>query len=373
MALLPRSPRVRTVAAWLAAAVVVPTVLSLRSTIARYLTVGLVPDFFLTGLRERVIWTLLYYAMWLALTPLIFASARRYPFRRDRWAGPLVVHTVAACMTAGVGLALLSALFGGLARGDGWVRMADLASPAWVHLAMTHAAVDSMIYGLILAAGHGVMLYDQYQARLRTAADLQRSLVEAQVDALRMKLQPHFLFNTLNSISFLAVEHDVAGIQTMVERLGRLLRASMTVTGHQMVSLAEELELLDEYLGIEEVRFRDRLRVTREVTHAAMEARVPSLVLQPIVENSIKHGFSKRIDASCLDITIDRNGDMLEVTVTDDGPGLPAGWDLTTHCGRGLRNVIERLDALYQGRWSFTLRNARRGGTVAELRFPVAG
>ena len=100
---------------------------------------------------------------------------------------------------------------------------------------------------------------------------------------------------------------------------------------------------------------------------------MPSLVLQPIVENSIKHGFSKRMDASRLDIAIERDDDTLTVTVTDDGPGLPEGWDLTTHCGRGLRNVIERLDALYRGRWSFTLRNARSGGTVAELRFPFSG
>ena len=197
----------------------------------------------------------LYYAMWLALTPLIFASARLYPVRRDRWAGPLIVHTTAALTVTGIGLALLSALFGGIVPGRGWASLPDMISPAWGYLAVVHAVADSMVYGVILAAGHALRLYDQYQDRLLQAAELERSLVVAQVDALRMKLQPHFLFNTLNSISFLAIERDHAAIQTMVERLGRLLRASMTTGGRQLVPISEELELLDEYLGIEELRF----------------------------------------------------------------------------------------------------------------------
>ena len=164
---------------------------------------------------------------------------------------------------------------------------------------------------------------------------MRRALVAAQVEALKMKLQPHFLFNTLNSISFLAVEKDVDGVVTMVERLGGLLRSSMQVTGSQLVTVREELALADQYLAIEEIRFTDRLTVTRRIAPGVLDALIPSLVLQPMIENSIKHGFSRRIDASRLEIAIRRDGDALVVTVEDDGPGVPPGWDLATHCGRG--------------------------------------
>jgi LytS/YehU family sensor histidine kinase len=232
------------------------------------------------------------------------------------------------------------------------------------------AVSDTLIYWLILAAGFGVAAWDEGRARHRSAADLQRALVAAQVDALKMKLQPHFLFNTLNSISFLAVEKDADGVVRIVERLGSLLRASMQAGGSHLVTVRDELALLDQYLSIEEVRFADRLHVVRRIAPAAMDTFIPSLVLQPMIENSIKHGFSRRIDASRLELAIHRDGDALVVTVEDDGPGVPAGWDLATHCGRGLKNVIERLEKIYPGAWAFTLKNHPRGGAIARLKIP---
>jgi len=186
-----------------------------------------------------------------------------------------------------------------------------------------------------------------------------------------MKLQPHFLFNTLNSIRFLALERDSTAVVTTVERLANLLRASMA-SGSQLVPLEQELALADEYLAIEQMRFGERLRIVRRVEPAVRRARVPSLVLQPIVENSIKHAFSRRLDASCLEIAAVRDGDTLRLAVSDDGPGLPPGWDLATSCGRGLRNVIERLDALYRDSWSLAVGGGALGGTVAELRIPYS-
>jgi sensor histidine kinase YesM len=205
---------------------------------------------------------------------------------------------------------------------------------------------------------------------LRQAAELEGALVTAQVEALKVKLQPHFLFNTLNSIGFLALEKDAAGVVRMVERLGALLRSSMPSGGPQLVTVGEELALLDQYLSIEEIRFADRLRVTRRIPPSVLHALIPSLVLQPMVENSIKHGLSRRIDAGHLEIAIARERDFLVVTVEDDGPGVPPGWDLATHCGRGLKNVIERLEKLFPGTWSFTLRNRPHGGAVSRLRLP---
>ncbi len=369
----PGGAAVRRAALYGAVALAACTLLAARTAVVRHVTAGLDRVFFLGGFDERLSWVVLYYLTWLGLTPLIFASARRYPIRRDRWAGPVLVHGVAGFVVPGVVMVALSVVFGELVLHQGWADPGQWLDPRWVRLGLVHAFTDSLVYWVILGAGHGFLLYDAWQARRLQAAELERSLVAAQVDSLKMKLQPHFLFNTLNSISFLAIEGETSAISTMVERLGSLLRASMSSNGRQWIPLDDELALLDQYLSIEELRFRDRLRVTRRIDADARGARVPSLVLQPIVENSIKHGFSKRLDASRLDIAVSRDGEWLVCRVTDDGPGLPAGWDLDTHCGRGLRNVIERLDALYRGGFTFTLANAPGGGAVAELRIPYDG
>jgi signal transduction histidine kinase len=363
----------RRAAAYVAVALAACTLLAARSAAVRHISADLDRTFFLGGFDERLSWVALYYLTWIALTPAIFWSARRYPIRRDQWAGPALVHGLASQVVPGVVMVALSVVFGELVLDRGWANLSDLLTPRWFRLALVHAFTDSLIYLVILGAGHGFALYDAWQARRLQAAELERSLVAAQVDSLKMKLQPHFLFNTLNSISFLAIEGETSAISTMVERLGSLLRASMSSNGRQWIPLDDELALLDQYLSIEELRFRDRLRVTRRIAPAARGARVPSLVLQPIVENSIKHGFSKRLDASRLDIEVARDDEWLVVRITDDGPGLAPGWTLDTHCGRGLRNVIERLAALYRGAFSFALTNAPGGGALAELRIPYDG
>jgi signal transduction histidine kinase len=308
--------------------------------------------------------------MWAALTPLIFASARRVPVTRRRWGLPVAFHVVTAVAVSAVAPTLACALFCLVWRSTTWAELTGPMLPYWRATLTFRAVTDPLTYGLILAGGFALRAYDENRERERGAGEMRRALVAAQVEALKMKLQPHFLFNTLNSISFLAVEKDVAGVVEMVDRLAVLLRSSMAVTGSQLVTVREELALADQYLAIEEIRFTDRLRVTRRIAPGVMDTLIPSLVLQPMIENSIKHGFSRRIDASRLDLVIRRDGDGLVVTVEDDGPGIPAGWDLATHCGRGLKNVIERLEKLYPGDWAFTLRNHAQGGATARLRIP---
>ena len=362
--------RTRQALAYGAIALAVCVLMALRSAGTELVGRSLARQFTLTKADEQIAWIVLYYLMWAALTPLVFATVRRHPFRRGGWIGPLMFHVPVSVAVSTTAPVLLAILFGGLVIHRGWPEPGDLLTPFWTRFAAVRAITDTLMYWILLGAGHAVQRYDDYQVMRLRAAELERSLAAAQVDSLKMKLQPHFLFNTLNSISFLAIERDTGTLVTMVERLGSLLRASMSSNGRHLIPLDEELTLLDQYLSIEELRFKDRFRVVQRIDAAARGARVPSLLLQPIVENSIKHGLSRRLDASRLEIAIDRDGDSLLVVVTDDGPGLPPGWDMATHCGRGLRNVIERLDALYRGAWSFSLKNAPGRGAVAELRIP---
>ena len=354
---------------WAAAGLGGSFALALRYTLAVSLQWDGDPRF---GLQpsEAVPWFAWYYLMWAALTPLIFASARRVPVTRRRWGLPVAFHAVSAVVVSGVAPTLACMLFCLVWRGWSWAELVGPALPYWRATLASRAVTDPLTYAMILAAGFALRAYDENRERERNAAEMRRALVATQVEALKMKLQPHFLFNTLNSISFLAVEKDVAGVVSMVERLGELLRSSTQVTGRQLVTVREELALANQYLEIEEIRFTDRLTVTRRIAPGALDALIPSLVLQPMIENSIKHGFSRRIDASRIDLAIRRDDDALVVTVEDDGPGIPAGWDLGTHCGRGLKNVIERLDKLYPGDWAFTLRNRPQGGAIARLRIP---
>jgi two-component sensor histidine kinase len=355
------------------AAILVCAILALRKAGTQYVGSRLDAKLMLDSLPLELLWFTMYYGLWTLLTPLIFASARRLPITRSRWAVPLAIHLPVSVIVSTGGPLLVAVLFGGLVLQRGWPHVSDLTRPMWTGYLLFRGISDTLIYWCLFVAGSALALYDDDRARRLRAAEMERALASAQVDALKRKLQPHFLFNTLNSMSFLAIEKNTGAVVTMVERLANLLRASMNADGRQEVTLAEELDLLDQYLAIEDVRFKDRLRVTRAIDAGLEHVRFPVLTLQPLVENAIKHGISKRLDAGRLAISIDREADTLRVRVSDDGPGLPAGWSLDTHCGRGLQNVIARLEALYRGRWALSLENLPTGGTVTELRLPVTG
>ncbi len=187
-----------------------------------------------------------------------------------------------------------------------------------------------------------------------------------------MKLQPHFLFNTLNAIQSLAAEGEHEAVVRVVEHLGTLLRLSMETSGRQFVTLDEELALLDSYLAIEEIRFKDRLRIVRRIAPDTRSALVPNLILQPLVENAIVHGLARRLDATLLEIAARRDGPNLRIAVRDDGPGLPVGWNLEANAGTGLKNVSDRMHGLFPGTSRFVMENGATGGAIALLSVPFA-
>jgi LytS/YehU family sensor histidine kinase len=199
-------------------------------------------------------------------------------------------------------------------------------------------------------------------------AELQRLTLEARLNALAAELHPHFLFNALNNLAEL-VHHDPARTEAVLLHLSSLLQATLTTSRQRTVPLAEELQLLDDYLAIQRMRFEDRLQVTSHIEPSVITARVPPMLLQPLVENAVVHGIESRVGASQLHITIRANAGMVEVEVDDDGPG--PGGSAHRGTGTGLRNVRGRLSALYGEVATAELMTLPGGGARAVLRFPM--
>lgn len=232
---------------------------------------------------------------------------------------------------------------------------------------------DFMVYLAVLGAALARDYFLRYQARLEEttrlqsqAARLEAQLAEARLDALRTQLNPHFLFNTLNAVSTL-VERDPRGVRRMIARLSELLRHTLDETDEQEIPLERELDLLRRYLEIMEIRFQGRLTVMMDIADDVREALVPNLVLQPLVENALKHGLSASDGSGRVEVSARRDGDVVRLEVRDHGPGPVAPKDSS---GVGIKNTIARLEQLYGSKQRFTLRAAEGGGAVAEVELP---
>jgi two-component system, LytTR family, sensor kinase len=203
---------------------------------------------------------------------------------------------------------------------------------------------------------------------------VERSLVESRLNALRLHLEPHFLFNTLNAISSEVAANPVLA-RNMIADLGALLRRSLDCKDNAEITLAQELALLDHYLSIQRIRFGDRIVIEIDVGPDLLSAMVPSMLLQPMVENAIRHGIEGRTSGGKVVVSAFRTGDQLRLRVLDNGVGLPRGWRMETSTGHGLRVTIERLRALYPGSEEECLTIQRRegGGTEVAIRIPLHG
>lgn len=213
--------------------------------------------------------------------------------------------------------------------------------------------------------------YDRLLVSRLELERVERRLVEANLNTLRLQLEPHFLFNALNAISSEAAT-DPKLARQMIENLGTLLRHSMDCQDSAEISLAQELGLLDNYLAIQKVRFGRRIEVKIDAAPDVLSARVPSLLLQPLVENAIRHGIESRVTGGTIGVSARRSGDQLEINVMDDGVGLPADWRMGISGGRGLRVTQERLAALYPetDAHRFTVSRREGGGTEIAIHLP---
>ncbi|PTL81578.1 sensor histidine kinase [Vitiosangium sp. GDMCC 1.1324] len=303
---------------------------------------------------------------WAFATPFVLALGRRFRLERGVWPRSLAVllSALVALMVPYVTIIYFVAR----AAGETWLLQSSLGR--MLPLMMAKYIVQSLlIYGGILSIGYAVEYHRRFREGELAQAQLETRLAHAQLDALRAQLHPHFLFNTLNALSVLVRKQDTAGSIRMLTGVSELLRMALHTTGRQHVPFHEDVDFLERYLDIEQTRFQDRLQVVRAIDPATLGALVPSLILQPLVENAIKHGVATRSGAGRVELRASREGARLVLEVLDDGPGLAPGWD--RHDGRiGVANVRARLHQLYGDHHAFTLENRAGGGVRARLELP---
>ncbi len=310
-------------------------------------------DIWLRALVEDVATVL----AWTLLTPVVLALARRFPIRRGVRARHLAIHTAAALLLASAEIGF-----------DYWVSTYTYVyGPFWPRHYWISLHYELMSYAGVAAAGHAMDVYRRFRERELQAAQLEAQLARAHLHALEMQLQPHFLFNSLNSFSEL-VHDDPTAAELMVAQLGDLLRMTMAGDGRQEVPLSRELELVGAYLEIERTRFQDRLSVKKQVEPDVLDALVPTLLLQPLVENAVRHGLSPRVAPGTVTLTARRVGDRLRLSVRDDGRGLPPPDQRRERVGVG--NTRTRLRQAYGDGHRFELADAPGGGTLVLIEIP---
>jgi len=310
---------------------------------------------------------LLSWLPWAVAAPSVLGLVRDYPLFRGSSLGAWARHA-GACLTIGVGAALWDA---GIQT---WLNpyLPDISSPGfwalWKGKFLNQLVATVVLYGVILMVGWMLESRERLARQQMDAFRLNEQLAKAQLSALRQQIEPHFLFNTLNTVAGLVREGKNDRAVDMIAGLSDLLRRTLQTSDRQQVALGEELDIVETYLEIEKARFAERLQVKMEVPEELKSARVPSLVLQPIVENAVKHGIAKSAQGGEIDIRAARVNGTLTVIVSNDGPGFPEDWE-SKAAGIGLRNVRERLASLYGKEARVNIVEAE-GGAVVSISVP---
>jgi two-component system, LytTR family, sensor kinase len=301
------------------------------------------------------------------LTPMVLWLSDRYPLGRRNVARTIIAHLA--------GATLFLILFVAIRMPMGQIvdyTTGKLAGPSWGlygRLLVRYPYDVAWMYGGILIVAQLWDYYDKYRERELRASRLEAQLAQAQLKVLKMQLDPHFLFNTLHSISSLMHE-DVEAADDVLARLSDLLRMSLEDVNEQEVTLQREMEFLDGYLAIQQVRFRDRFQVRVSIDPRSLDALVPNMILQPLVENAVRHGIASRAGVGQLEVRSGLENGTLRLEIFDDGPGPAEEAGETAGSGVGLANTRARLQQLYGDAHCFNLCRPERGGTLVTLEFP---
>jgi two-component system LytT family sensor kinase len=296
-------------------------------------------------------------------SPAIIALGARFPIRRPIRVSHMAAHGLASLVVSAL-VAFSEASINALVRPSRSGVM--LSARSWF---LSGLPVTTLAYFAIIGISYALRSTVRLRERERQAAELEAQLREAQLGALRMQLQPHFLFNSLNAIMALVRDHETERAVRALSLLSDVLRATVNAGSSHEATLAQELDFLTRYLEIERVRFGDRLRVTMDVPHDLHDALVPTFVLQPFVENSLKHGVLRDRGGNEITVRARVSADRLTLTVADDGRGLPANG--AAPGGVGITNARARLDQMYGGLAHLSVRNADgTQGAIAEISVP---
>jgi two-component sensor histidine kinase len=306
---------------------------------------------------------------WILATPIVLALGRRFRIERGNWWRVAPVHLVACLLISSVHLAIFTYAYI-LVSPFGPPRTPQSFLQSFLGRATSQFHIDLLIYAAILGVSYAVSYYLQFREREFRATQLETQLAQAQLQTLKMQLQPHFLFNTLNGIAGLVRDNRNKAAVDMLAGLSDLLRSTLENAGKQEVPLKEELEFLELYLDIQQMRFSDRLRVEMKIEPEALNALVPNLILQPLVENAIRHGISGRAAAGLVGVSAQRDDGLLRIRIYDDGVGLKSRDGAVTVEGVGLSNTRARLAQLYGERQRFSLAERESGGVEATLVIP---
>jgi signal transduction histidine kinase len=328
------------------------------------------------GLLHAFVWQSASWLVWAVWSQVILTLVDRVKLGTGRLGGWVAIHVVATFIISTVNVLTIAWL------DQRFFHEGQLQTYAYALrlVLVNHFDFQVVLYWAVLGAAYMVEFVRRYQERDRAAAQLEQKLAMTQLDALRMQLNPHFLFNALNSVVEL-MEMDVKTAQKTLTRVSDLLRLSLRSAGSSTIPLWQEIELVELYLQIARVRYGQGLEVDIEVDSSAVDVAVPSFLLQPLVENALKHGLAPGHKDQCISVTARRSGNALELIVDDNGKGLDG---LITTSGRfmaarpsvdglgiGLTNTRSRLTMLYGDRYAFRMSNQNHGGCRVEIRLPL--
>ena len=309
-----------------------------------------------------------YWYAWAALVPGILWMARHYRFGRHTWRKAAAMHALGVVAFTFMHAVLTIAMRVPL---EPFFERQRSFLVAFQELFFLYFDWEMMTYWAIVGLSHAIDFHNEAQERELTTAQLQTRLAEASLQSLQRQLHPHFLFNTLHTISAL-MHRDTDAADAMLAQLSDLLRLTLERVGTQEVALKEELDFLEKYLEIEQTRFGDRLQVRLNIHPDTLDAAVPNFLLQPLVENAVRHGIAQKIGGGRVEISATREGDELCLVVRDTGPGLSPDKRTALDTGVGLTNTRSRLQHLFGDRHRFEFHEPAGGGLAVKISIPFA-
>jgi len=325
-------------------------------------------------LTTQLRFELSFWYTWGVLLPVIFWLCRKYRIDSERWGRHATVHIVAGGLVSVAHLIISFSVMWIIRINLIWLdESAD--SLSWSSFVgrgfgAKNLHMQYLVYWVIIFLHHAIYYYKRSKDNEVRASQLEANLLEAKLEALKMQIHPHFLFNTLHSVSSL-MHKDPKAADTMISKLGDFLRMTLDRSEVQEVPLKEELELLERYVEIEEIRFGNRLKVEYRVNPVLLDAYVPNLIFQPLVENAISHGISKKQGGKIL-ISGERDGEYIHFSVIDNGRGVPVSqkFQFGFKQGVGLSNTRKRLEQLYNGNHTLTVISNEESGFSVKLQIP---